>query len=159
MPHNSALQEWVVLIANRSGRSRDRTDCWRCHRRGRGDTLTVASVPHLALGSNAPGGSPNQPGTPEAAASDLDNHLWVRTLLVQNVIEEKIRNFMRCWVKNSKRLLEEPFLHQVLLGVLLHNGIEVLFFPEQVPALAIDVNNASPMSRHRQMFLHAGPAV
>ncbi len=56
MPHNSALQEWVVLIANRSGRSRDRTDRWPCHRRGRGDTLTVASVPHLALGSNAPEG-------------------------------------------------------------------------------------------------------
>lgn len=40
-----------------------------------------AGVPHLALGIDAPEGSPNQPGTPEAAASDLDNHLWVRTLV------------------------------------------------------------------------------
>jgi hypothetical protein len=49
MPHNSALPEWVVLIATRSGRRRDRTERRPCHRRGRGDTLTVAGVPHLAL--------------------------------------------------------------------------------------------------------------
>ncbi len=56
MPHNSALPEWVVLIATRSGRRRDRTDRRPCHRRGRGDTLTVAGVPHLALGIDAPEG-------------------------------------------------------------------------------------------------------
>jgi endonuclease YncB( thermonuclease family) len=79
MPHNSALPEWVVLIATRSGR-RNRTDRRPCHRRGRGDTLTVAGVPHLALGIDAPEGR-RTPGTPEAAASDLDNHLWVQTLI------------------------------------------------------------------------------
>jgi endonuclease YncB( thermonuclease family) len=56
MPHNSALPEWVVLIATRSGRRRDRTDRRPCHRRGWGDTLTVAGVPHLALGIDAPEG-------------------------------------------------------------------------------------------------------
>jgi hypothetical protein len=49
---------------------------------------------------------------------------------------------MRRWVKNPERLLNETLLHQVFLGVLLHDGIEVLFFPEQVPALAIDMNSA-----------------
>ena len=56
---------------------------------------------------------------------------------------------MRRWVKNPKRLLKEAFLHQVLLGVLLHDGIEVLFFPDQVPTLAINVNNARFMGDHR----------
>jgi len=46
---------------------------------------------------------------------------------------------MRRWVKNPKRLLKETLLQQVFLGVLFDDGIEVLFFPEQVPALAINV--------------------
>lgn len=56
---------------------------------------------------------------------------------------------MRRWVKNPKRLLKETLLHQVFLGVLLHDGIEVLFFPEQVPALTINVNNAGFMGDDR----------
>ena len=61
---------------------------------------------------------------------------------------------MRRWVKNPERLLEEPFLHEVFLGVLLDDGIEVLFLPEQVPALAIDMNDAGSMGDHRKMLLH-----
>jgi hypothetical protein len=72
----------------------------------------------------------------------------------QNIIEEEIRDLMRRWVKNPKRLFNEPLLHQVFLGVLLHDGIEGLFFPEQVPGLAINVNNAGFMGDHRKMFLH-----
>jgi len=53
------------------------------------------------------------------------------------------------WVKNPKRLLDETLLHQVFLGVLLHDRIEILFFPEQVPGLAIDVNNPGFMGDHR----------
>jgi hypothetical protein len=67
MPHNSALPEWVVLIATRSGRRRDRTDRRPCHRHGRGDTLTVAGVPHLAL-ELMRRRAPDQPGTPEAGS-------------------------------------------------------------------------------------------
>jgi len=52
-------------------------------------------------------------------------------------------------VKNPKRLLDEPLLHQVFLGVLLQDGIKVSFFPENVPGLAINVNNAGFMSDHR----------
>ncbi len=55
---------------------------------------------------------------------------------------------MRRWVKNPKRLLKETLLHQVFFGVLLQDGIEVLFFPEQVPGLAIDVNNAGFVGDH-----------
>jgi hypothetical protein len=83
--------------------------------------------------------------TKEAIAATLKPLL---SLLVQNVIEEKIRNRMRLWVKNPKRLLKETFLDQVFLGVLLHHGIEVLFFPEQVSALAVDVNNAGFLGDH-----------
>ena len=61
---------------------------------------------------------------------------------------------MRRWVKNPKRLLKETLLQQVFLGVLFDDGIEVLFFPEQVPALAINVNNAGFMGDHRKMRLH-----
>ena len=61
---------------------------------------------------------------------------------------------MRLWIKNPKRLLNETLLQQVFLGVLFDDGIEVLFFPEQVPALAINVNNAGCMSDHRKMRLH-----
>ena len=68
--------------------------------------------------------------------------------LIQDVIEEEIRNLMRRWVKNPKRLLKETLLHQVFLGVLLQDAIEILFFPEQVPGLAIDVNNAGFVGGH-----------
>lgn len=61
---------------------------------------------------------------------------------------------MRRWVKNPKGLLNEPLLYQVFLGVLLQDGIEGLFFPEQVPGLAIDVNHARFMGSHRKMLLH-----
>ena len=82
MPHNSALPEWVVLIATRSGRRRDRTDRRPCHRHGRGDTLTVAGVPHLALGIDAPEGRQISQERRRPAASDLDNHCPARRLLI-----------------------------------------------------------------------------
>ena len=56
---------------------------------------------------------------------------------------------MRLWVKNPKRLLDETLLHQVFLGVLLQDGIKVLFFPEKVPGLAINVNHAGFLGDHR----------
>jgi hypothetical protein len=61
---------------------------------------------------------------------------------------------MWLWIKNPKRLLNETLLHQVFLGVLLHHGIKVFFFPEQLPVLAIDVNHAGSMGDHRKMLLH-----
>ena len=58
------------------------------------------------------------------------------------------------WLKNPNRLLDEALLHQVFLGVLLQDGIKVVFFPEQVPGLAINVNRAGFIGNHRKMFLH-----
>ena len=56
MPHNSALPEWVVLIALVLVAAATAPIVGQAIVVGRGDTLTVAGVPHLALGIDAPEG-------------------------------------------------------------------------------------------------------
>jgi hypothetical protein len=69
--------------------------------------------------------------------------------LIQDVIEKEIRAFIGPRIKNPKCELNETLCPQVVLRILLQNGIEVLFFPEQLPALAINMNNAGFMGDHR----------
>jgi hypothetical protein len=69
--------------------------------------------------------------------------------LARDIIETRKDINSRLWVESAKCLLKKTLLHQVFLSVLRHNGIEILFFPEQVPALAIDVNNPGFMGHHR----------
>jgi hypothetical protein len=68
--------------------------------------------------------------------------------LIQDLIEKEIRAFIGLRVENPKCELNETLCPQVVLRILLQNGIEILFLPEQVPALAINVNNAGDRGDH-----------
>jgi hypothetical protein len=69
--------------------------------------------------------------------------------LIQDVIEKEIRAFIEPRVENPKCELNETLFPQVILRVLLQNGIEILSLPKYEPGLVIDVNNASRLGYHR----------
>ncbi|PWT80581.1 MAG: hypothetical protein C5B58_11280 [Acidobacteria bacterium] len=68
--------------------------------------------------------------------------------LICYFIEKEIGVAIGLWIKNPEGLLEETFFHQVVFGILPHNGIEILFFPEQVTGPAIDMNHARCLGFH-----------
>jgi hypothetical protein len=68
--------------------------------------------------------------------------------LVQDVSEKEIRAFIGLRVENPKCELNETLYPQVVLRILLQNGIEILSLPKYEPGLVIDVNNASRLGDH-----------
>jgi hypothetical protein len=69
--------------------------------------------------------------------------------LIQDVIEKEIKAFIGLRVENPQCELDETLFPQVVLRILLHDGIEVLPLPKYQPGLAMDVNNASRLGHHR----------